>query len=719
MVADTQGNPLELIPVESWFTAATEWAGEDLVLVRKVTELGFGDRHASAFERWSPADPSTPRVRTLVPGNASTLSVTPDGARAVLGLDNEIAVHDAGTGARETGFAIAGIPTRLATAGAGDALVIAAAIAQRVHVLDRHGAALDTFAIDGTTPTILRRYGRDPEHPTRHDNVLRDSKSWVEAIALSADGRFLAIGGSDSTVRLHDRRVRGSKPKHLAAAWVYRERRHRGGNPDLNPPLAMRFSGDGKRLVVTYRKGDVITWDVARGRQVAKLAGTCSREELVVFANRDEPPTALPRAPTPEDLDQCGAATSAAIAPDGSWYASHIDLVRVRGLPAGKPLAMIREVTLPGMLAISRGGQLAMVDIYGRTALWTASAGYRELLPTPASTNALVGKLSRSGRMLTFPLGDRLVAWDLAADRELAAPGRLAAISEDGTRTIAHMPTGLELRIGGIASQLALPDRELEFASTGSHVLAATPTGFVVRDLERATDVAIAAPPYSRHALRADGRRLATFHKQQPLEIWDTETGGLLAALEAGVEAVAFFADNRRLVTVANAKGQATAKIRELGGTKVTELSFTGWISSVDVAPDDSELLLVFQDRIVRHAIAHGTRVETAAAGQTFARYVGDGMIALEAYHQIELRRGDEPMTLVARLYPLGSGGYLVASAADAIHGSPDARDSIVSRVGGARPASLTGRETWDLWARPETFACAMAGEIAAPPGSP
>ncbi|MEJ7597199.1 MAG: hypothetical protein WKG01_04750 [Kofleriaceae bacterium] len=118
----------------------------------------------------------------------------------------------------------------------------------------------------------------------------------------------------------------------------------------------------------------------------------------------------------------------------------------------------------------------------------------------------------------------------------------------------------------------------------------------------------------------------------------------------------------------------------------------------------------------MRHAVVHGTQVEVAAAGQRIVRYVGDGMIALEGFHQIELRRGDEALTLVARLYPLASGGYLVASVAGAVHGSPEARDSIVSRVVGSKPALLTGRETWDLWARPETFACAMAGEIATPP---
>ncbi|MEJ7597198.1 MAG: WD40 repeat domain-containing protein [Kofleriaceae bacterium] len=495
----------------------------------------------------------------------------------MLGLTNAIAIHDARTGARETGFAVAGTPTRLATAGAGDALVTAAAIEHRVLVLDRRGGALDSFEIAGTTPTIQRRY-RNAEHPTHHDNILRDSPSWVEAIALSRDGRYLAIGGSDSTVRLHDRRARGANPKRLAVAWTYRERRHQGGNPDLNPPLAMQFSGDGKRLSVVYRKGDVVTWDVAHGKQLAKLAGTCSAEELVVFANRYEPVTAPPRATTPEDLAECGPATTAAIAPDGSWYASHIDLVRVRTFPAGKSLAMIREVTLPGMLEISRAGQLAMVDLYGRVALWTAATGYRELLPTPISTSALVPVLSRTGRVLTFPLGERLVAWDVAADRELAIAG-LVAVSDDGTRTIARTPSALALTVGTITSKLALPGRAIELSRGGTHVLATTETGMIVRDLDRGTEATIAVPHHTHHVLRADGRRLATFGKQQPLQIWDTATGTVLETLEPGIEAVAFFADGRRYLTAASAKHQVTAKIRELGGKRVTELAFTGWLA--------------------------------------------------------------------------------------------------------------------------------------------
>ncbi|MEJ7597197.1 MAG: hypothetical protein WKG01_04740 [Kofleriaceae bacterium] len=70
VVGDAQGNPLELVPVESWHTYAAGWAGEELLLVRRVSELGYGDRSQSALERWSPADPTAPRARTLLPGDA-------------------------------------------------------------------------------------------------------------------------------------------------------------------------------------------------------------------------------------------------------------------------------------------------------------------------------------------------------------------------------------------------------------------------------------------------------------------------------------------------------------------------------------------------------------------------------------------------------------------------------------------------------------------------
>ncbi|HEY5938419.1 MAG TPA: hypothetical protein VIU61_27400, partial [Kofleriaceae bacterium] len=436
---------LEPIAVESFHVMATAWLGEDLILLRRIAELGYGGRALSAIERYAPPD-RTPRMRTLLPSEARAMAVSLDGKRLVLAIDNAITIHDAATGAEESRFPIAGRLGLLETAGTGDALVILATLDGQVAVFDRHGAELDRFTVEGTTPTIRRVYN-DPDHPTHHDNILKTEKSWAEAIAASADGRWVAIGGSDSKVQIHDRK-RGGKPKVLAFPWKYQERRHQGGNPDLNQALAMRFSTDARRLVVVHAKGEVITWDVARGTQVKKLSGACTTAETTVLVNRYDEPGTPARAPTAKELAECGPASSAAIAPDGSWYASDVGLVRIRALPTGAPIAMVREVEIPGELVISRGGTLGIVDIYGRAALWTAKDGVRDLLPAPESTGPLSPQLSRSGRVLAFELGKRTVAWDLVTGTSVAfgTPDRVVALSDDASQQIVATPTGFELR---------------------------------------------------------------------------------------------------------------------------------------------------------------------------------------------------------------------------------------------------------------------------------
>jgi WD40 repeat protein len=716
-VVDAQGDRLELIPVETWQVAGTGWAGEDLILLRRIAELGYGGRVQSAIERWSPSDRKAPRLRTLLASAARAMAVTLDGTRLVLALDNAIAVHDAATGAEQTRFPITGRLGVLATAGTGDRLLILTSLDHGVVVFDRHGAEIERFAVGGTTPTIRRVYN-NPDHPTHHDNILKTDPSWAEAVAASADGRWLAIGGSDSKVQIHDRK-RGGKPKIVSFKWKYAERRHRGGNPDLNHALAMRFSADARRLVVVYRKGDVITWDVARGTQLARLAGSCTHDEATVLANRYTDPGQPARVPTADDFAECGPATSATIAPDGSWYASDIGLVRVRALPGGAPVAMIREPELPGELVISTSGTLGMVDLYGRVALWTASAGSQELLPTPLATGPLSPQLSRSGRVLVFERGPRVAAWDLTTDANLAAaaPQNTVAISDDTSQQIIATGAGLELRTATRRERLDLPAGRFVFSGSGSHVLDITHDGeLVVMDLARKSKVTIKPADFARPVLRDDGRWLATYGERAPLQIWDTRTGKAVTTLETGIAAVAFFGDGKRMVTVAKNKKAVTVQIRNLAGKSTLDLALTGWIVGVDVAPSDDELLIAFEDRIVRYTIGSQVQRDVPAFGQRRARYANADTIMLEGFNQIEIRRTDDAMTLVGHVYSLLSGGFLVTSAAGAVHGSADAPDGIVSRTMSTRPRVLTGRETWNLWARPDTYACALAGEIAAPP---
>ena len=76
--------------------------------------------------------------------------------------------------------------------------------------------------------------------------------------ALSSDGRTLAIGGTDGSLRLLDL---GTGEARTASG------RHAAGVTDA------RFTPDGRAVVTTGEDGDVIMWDARRAAAAERLSG--------------------------------------------------------------------------------------------------------------------------------------------------------------------------------------------------------------------------------------------------------------------------------------------------------------------------------------------------------------------------------------------------------------------------------------------------------------
>lgn len=743
---DESGASMALVPVESYRASAAFWAGDQLVLLRGLSPIRYGSSTFAALERWSPSSSSAPLSRallTLQPGAALALD---DGARLVVTADLGVSIIDALSGAILERLEL-GVerPRVVAAAGNGDALGVLVPTSTGVELHDRGGRLLDSFVLKGTTPTITRVY-RGPG--AYHDNILADSPTWPTALAVTSDFGHVAIGGSDSKVRLVDRRAKTTKL--LEIAWTYEERRGRGGNPDLNEPLDLRFSGDARELVVLYAHGEIVTWSVATGAQLARLAGPCSRDEALIEKNRYVEPGGAREEPTPADMERCGRGSVGVLSPDLRWAATSLMFgVRIRSLPTGAPAALLVGSLLPSdMLAFSKSGRLALVDHYGATAFWSPSQGLVHFRPRPEDTGPIAPSLSANGRFLTFDHGRVDVVWDLErASSPTAALGsgaQLLAIAPDGARSVVKTAAGVELRgPGGAVAKLgpARGETRAELSASGDRLLVdvqGESRRVVVRDLRRGIDTPIPVPADSEApVLSPDGLRLVAFGREAPPVVFDTQTGNVVAKLDAVVNHVAIAPDASFVATLARtaqrARGRAT--LHRLGGPSPStpsasdSIDVEGWTAGVAVSPEGDEILILMESSVVLWRPSKGERVDVPGDWQhgiRRAHYAAGGRVVFfERYDEIEIRRRDETMTLVATLYPLLSGGWVVLSADGAVDGSADAPESLIARASRRPEASgsasraallLSGRAAWDRFYVQGVLSGALEGDSVSPP---
>jgi WD40 repeat protein len=90
------------------------------------------------------------------------------------------------------------------------------------------------------------------------DRTLKGHSGWVTAVAFTADGRRLASGGWDQTVKLWDVAT-GQGLGNIAS--------------EIKGVEALAFSHDGHWLAVESSTNTVALWDATTGREIRTLPG--------------------------------------------------------------------------------------------------------------------------------------------------------------------------------------------------------------------------------------------------------------------------------------------------------------------------------------------------------------------------------------------------------------------------------------------------------------
>lgn len=372
-----------------------------------------------------------------------------------------------------------------------------------------HGSAIELFSLPEMRPA-----GRLTGHTGRG-----------RALAISPDGRWLASGGYDQTIRLWD----------LATRQEARQLRGHAG-----PVMSLAFSADSRRLASGGYDGTVRFWDVtppAPPPDLTNVFGVFAFSpdgRWLLTENTNDVATLwrllarelVAQWPTPRFQSALFHGDKLLLASAGSAdeppCVRTFSLTHPADLPAQQPaVTVLRGKSLPcSAIALSPDGQLAIASHSTAVVCWDLPSGqpiHEDAMETRDSSGVpsppYLFAFSPDGRVLTG-----LNQWSIAL---WAMPGMTPLAGERGsygTAAAAISPAGRQLAYGGMRQGFAAHLRD-------------------VRLRERETKLAGHQDFLLAVAYSPDGRTLATGARDGLLKLWHLPSGrelGNILALPDG-----------------------------------------------------------------------------------------------------------------------------------------------------------------------------------------
>jgi hypothetical protein len=290
-------------------------------------------------------------------------------------------------------------------------------------------------------------------------------------LALSPDGKYLAVPGQDGVLRLWDVATK-KEARHLKAGQV--------------STWGVAFSPDSKRLAAAGADNSVRVWDVGTGKEIHLLRGhtstvwflTFSPDGNTIASGSEDLTIRLWSLATGKEVLRIGGSPSGvwplAFAPDGKTLAAgYSNGALILWDPAnGQRIRQLRKLA-SGVwpLVFSPDGRTLAAGLYNTTDvfLYDAATGNRRHLQLSQNLGWSLA-FSPDGRTLMSGGGDAVVyCWEVATGKErarflghkapvhavgLSSTGRLAASTDQGglniVRDIPDLPEKINLAAGDL-----------------------------------------------------------------------------------------------------------------------------------------------------------------------------------------------------------------------------------------------------------------------------